>query len=123
MESGALASFGEADMALREGAEHEVFEHGASGLRRAGLQQEAAENGNGPGPACCEQGSQIGASLEEGSDGHSIGATSELCQVGPGFIGSGAAVGDRERVVAAGQPKVTVRTIPRARALDAFETR
>ncbi len=110
-------------MALREGAEHEIFEHGAGGLRRAGLQQEAAETGNGPGAACCEQGSEIGASLEEGSDRHSIGATTELRQVGPSLIGNGAAVGDRESVEAAEQPEVVVRTLPRGRVLDAVATR
>src|SRR5207245_3662769 len=55
MERGALAALGEADMAFREGAEHEVFEHGRSGLRRAGIQKEAAETGNGHGPDGCEQ--------------------------------------------------------------------
>src|SRR5216117_2342305 len=123
MESGALAALGEADMALREGAEHEVFEHSRSGLRRPGLQQEAAETRNGPGTACREQGGEIGASLEEGPDRHGIGATTELRQVGPGLVGNGAAVGDRESVEASEQPEVIVRTLPRGRALDAVATR
>jgi len=123
MESGALAALGEADMALREGAEHEVFEHSRSGLRRPGLQQEAAETRNGPGTACREQGGEIGASLEQGPDRHGIGATTELRQVGPGLVGNGAAVGDRESVEASEQPEVIVRTLPRGRALDAVATR
>src|SRR5207249_10813615 len=123
MESGALAALGEADMALREGAEHEILEHGAGGLRRPRLQQEAAETGNGPGAACCEQGSEIGASFEEGSDRHGIGATPEFRQVGPGLVGNGAAVGDCESVEAAEQPKVIVGTLPRGRVLNAVATR
>src|SRR6266571_1332402 len=123
MESGALAALGEADLALREGGEHEVFEHGTSGLRRPRLQQEAAEAGNGPGAACCEQRSEIGASFEQGSDGHGTGATTEFRQVGPGLVGNGAAVGDCESVEAAEQPKVIVRTLPRGRVLNAVATR
>src|SRR5207247_5343755 len=123
MERVALAALGEADMAIREASEHEVFEHGRRLLRRAGLQHEAAETGNGPGAACCEQGSEIGASLEEASNGDSIGATTELCQVGPGLIRNGTAVGDRGSVVAAEQPKVSLRTLSRGRAFNAFETR
>src|SRR2546422_9693609 len=97
--------------------------HGRSGLRRAGLQQEAAETGNGPGPACCEQRSEIGASLEEGSDRHSFGATTELRQVVPGLIRKRLRVGDRESVEAAEQPKVIVRTLPSGRVLNAVATR
>src|SRR6266853_3451495 len=123
MESGALAALGEAYMALREGAEHEILENGAGGLRRAGLQQEAAETGNRPGAACCEQGSEIGASLEQGSDGHGIGATTELRQVGPSLTGNGAAVGDRESVEAAEQPEVIVGTLSRGRVPDPVATR
>src|SRR2546426_716428 len=111
MEGRALAGLGDADVALGEGAEDEVLEHGRRLLRGAGLQHEAAEAGNASGPARREQGGEIGPALEEAPDRYGIGATPELRQVGPGFIGDRAGVGDGKSVVAPEQPEVSLRTL------------